>query len=341
MSIHLPKGQLVSQLQKVDSVDTHNYLESPCLPERKAEIIQTMCDKVDTNVPSDTKQALAELLQSYSDILSVDEFDLGQTGAVQHSIDTGDNRPFRQSLRPQARAHLPIIDQLITDMQQQGIIEPCQSEWASNLVLAKKKDGSIRFCVDYRKLNDLTKKDAYPLPRIDSCLDRLAGSVWFSTFDLRSGFHQVEMDPRDVNKTTFVCHRGTFRFPRMPFGLCNAPATFQRLMDMVMLGLNFETCLIYLDDIIVFSQYLTTHLQRLEALFSRLRTANLKLKPSKCALLQIEVSFLGFTISSEGVGTNPDKISAVTDWPTPQDLRQSRAFIGLCQYYRRFVPNFS
>ena len=138
-------------------------------------------------------------------------------------------------------------------MQTQGVIEPCQSELASNIVLVKKKDGSIRFFVDYRKLNDLTIKDAYPLPRIDTCLESLSGATWYSTFDLRSGFHQVAMKPEDANKTTFVCHRGTYRFRKMPFGLCNAPATFQRLMDLVMTGLNFETCLVYLDDIIIFS----------------------------------------------------------------------------------------
>ena len=195
--------------------------------------------------------------------------------------------------------------------------------------------------MDYRKLNDLTRKDAYPLPRIETCLDTLAGAAWYSTFDLRSGFHQVTVKPSDANKTTFICHRGTFRFPRMPFGLCNAPATFQRLMDTVLMGLNFEICLAYLDDIIVFSHDVQSHLKRLETLFQRLREANLKLKPSKCCLLQKRVAFLGYTISQAGVGTDPDKIAAVQNWPVPQNLRQCRAFVGLCQYYRRFVPDFS
>jgi len=170
-------------------------------------------------------------------------------------------------------------------MQQQGVIEPCNSEWASNVVLVKKKDGSVRFCVDYRRLNLLTKKDAYPLPRIDRCPDTLAGSVWYSTFDLRSGFHQVAMDPRDINKTTFVCHRGTFRYPKMPFGLCNAPASLQRLMDIVLTGLNYEICLAYLDDIILYSGDLATHLERLERLLSRLREANLKTQALKVPLV--------------------------------------------------------
>jgi len=154
-----------------------------------------------------------------------------------------------------------------------------------------KKDGSIRFCVDYHKLNLLTRKDVYPLPRIDTCLDTLSGAVWYSTFDLRSGFHQVKVNPRDVNKTTFTCHRGTFRFPRMPFGLCNAPATFQHLMDTVLMGLNCEICLAYLDDIIMFSKDLHSHLDRLLQLFQRLREAELKLKPSKCKIMYSSVAF--------------------------------------------------
>ena len=226
-AIHLQKGRFLSQLQQVLEVGAQELQTNTDRSQKAAKIIQEMCSKVDSSVPSDTRTALLELMTAYADVLSIDEYDLGRTGAVQHRIDTGDNRSSRQPLRPQARVHLPVIDQLLTDMQQHGVIEPCQSNWASNIVLIKKKDGSLRFCVDYRKLNDLTTKDAYPLPKIDSCLDRLAGSVWCSTFDLRSGFHQVEVDPRDVNKTTFICHRGTFRFPRMPFGLCNAPATFQ------------------------------------------------------------------------------------------------------------------
>jgi len=226
-------------------------------------------------------------------------------------------------------------------MQTQGVIEPCQSEWGSNIVLVKKKDGSVRFCVDYRRLNNLTQNDVYPLPRVETCLDTLSNAVWYKTFDLRSGFHQVPVNPRDVNKTTFVCHRGTYRFPKMPFGLCNAPATFQRLMGTALSGLNFEIWLAYLADIIVFSKELKSHLTRLTQLFEKLREANLKLKPSKCCLLQKKVAFLRYVISQEGVETDHGKIDAIINWPVPTNLMQSRAFVGLCQYYRRFVPNFS
>ena len=339
-TLGLRKGQTLTQLHTVDVVSAANRDRNDT-PDVAAQL-KTILDKVDHTVPARSRDQLQRLLESYNDVFSYSEFDLGQTDIVEHAINTDQNAPpFRQPLRPQPRAYLPIIDNLVDDMQRQGVIEPCQSDWASNIVLVKKKDGSIRFCVDYRQLNNLTKKDAYPLPRIDTCLDTLAGAVWYSTFDLRSGFHQVSVRPGDANKTTFTCHRGTFRFPRMPFGLCNAPATFQRLMDTVLAGLNFEICLVYLDDIMIFSRTLDEHLERLSKLFQRLRESNLKLKPSKCHLLQTQVTFLGYTVSKQGIGTDPEKIAAVRDWPTPANLRQCRAFIGLCQYYRRFVPNFS
>ena len=337
----LYRGQTISSLQVVNTLEDVAPPPPDDKGDRSAAIIADIVSRIDSSLPEDTRVELTDLLRSYHDVLSNDEFDLGCTNIVQHRIETGNNRPFRQPLRPQARAHLPVIDKLLQEMQEQGVVEPCQSEWASNIVLVKKKDGTVRFCVDYRKINNLTTKDAYPLPRIDTCLDTLAGAMWYSTFDLRSGFHQVAMDPRDVNKTTFVCHRGTFRFPRMPFGLCNAPATFQRLMDTVMAGLNFETCLVYLDDIIVFSHDLSSHFQRIRLLLERLRAANLKLKPSKCHMLQKRVSFLGFTVSQDGVGTELDKTATIENWPTPRTVRQSRAFVGLCQYCRRFVPKFS
>ena len=226
-------------------------------------------------------------------------------------------------------------------MKKQGLIEEAQSDWASNVVLAKKKDGSLRFCVDYRQLNLRTVKDTYPLPLIGSCLDALGGSKYFSTFDLRSGYHQVMLAPEDADKTTFLTRRGAFKFKVMPFGLTAAPATFQRLMDAVMSGVNFSICLIYLDDIIVFSKSLEEHLERLEIIFKRLETVNLKLKPSKCCLLKKEVNFLGHTVSSEGIGADPEKSRAIEQWPEPRSIKDVRVFLGLCSYYRKLVKDFA
>jgi hypothetical protein len=190
-------------------------------------------------------------------------------------------------------------------------------------------------------VNQVTRKDAYPLPRTDTCLDAMAGAQWFSTFDLRSSYHQLELEPNDRDKTTFICRDGSFRFITMPFGLCNAGATFQRLMDVIMAGLTFEASLVYLDDIIVYSSTLDQHMDRLVAVLHRLKNAGLKLKPSKCDVLRRSVEFLGHIVSAGVIGPHPQKIDAVAEWPPCENLRDLRAFLGLCGYYRKFVPGFS
>ena len=298
-------------------------------------------ERIDTSVSPEDRERLTRLLEQYSSVFSKGPSDMGLTDLVLHEIETGDNRPIRQALRPQPLTMLPVIDQHLSEMLEQKLIEPSRSEWASNVVMVKKKDGTLRFCVDYRKLNAATVKDVYPLPRIESCLDTLAGSCWFSTFDLRAGYHQVKLHPKDAHKTTFITRRGSFKFQVLPFGLCNAPATFERLMDLVMSGLNYEVLLVYLDDIIVFSTNLEAHFYRLEILFMRLAQAGLKLKPSKCHLLQREVAFLGHRVSGAGISTDPEKISAIESWPIPRNLREVRSFLGLCSYYRKYVQGFA
>ncbi|GFY18289.1 retrovirus-related Pol polyprotein from transposon 412 [Trichonephila clavipes] len=287
------------------------------------------------------KSSAERLFQEFKDVFSRNSSDIGHTTVTQHRIDTADHPPIKQHPRRLPFAKQEEVGTLLREMQENDIIEPSSSPWASPIVLVRKKDGSTRFCVDYRKLNDVTKKDSYPLPRIDDTLDTLSGHKWFSTLDLKSGYWQVEIHPEDREKTAFTSGQGLWQFKVMPFGLCNAPATFERLMETVLKGLTFEACLIYLDDVIIGGRTFEEHLQNIRKVLSKLSDANLKLNPSKCKFFQKEVNYLGHIISAEGVRTDPEKVSAVKNWKRPENLRELRSFLGLCTYYRKFVKGFS
>ena len=338
--VTLKKNQFISELNPVVEIEataSTNSMLSGALHESVEKLIQD----VDVQVTEAEQQKLRELLCEYRDVFSMSDLDLGTAAVVQHRIDTGNNHPVRQPLRRQPLTYIDVIDSQTQALLDAQVIEPAASEWSSNVVLVKKKDGSMRFCIDYRHLNERTIKDSYALPRIDECLDTLKGATWFTTLDLRSGYHQVAMDPKDADKTAFVTRRGMYKFKKMPFGLCNAGATFQRLMDVTLSGLRYESCLVYLDDILVFANDVESHLRRLQEVFERLRSVNLKLKPSKCTLLQRRVEFLGYVVSNNGLSADQLKVDAVETWPVPNKVRDVRSFLGLCSYYRKFIQGFA
>ncbi|GBO06588.1 Retrovirus-related Pol polyprotein from transposon 297, partial [Araneus ventricosus] len=219
------------------------------------------------------RTAVRKLLNEFQDLFSICNADVGRCNMTQHRINTGDHPPIKQYPRHLPLARKEEAEHLVKEMVENGIIEESSSPWASPIVLVKKKDGSTRFCVDYRKLNEITKKDSYPLPRIDDTLDALNGSQWFTTLDLKSGYWQVEVRPEDSEKTAFPTGQGLWQFKVMPFGLCNAPATFERLMETVLRGLPSEACLVYLDDIIIVGRTFEEHLKECEKSFNSLKQA--------------------------------------------------------------------
>ena len=216
------------------------------------------------------REKFLALLSHYADVMAMDNDDLGRTNILSHRIETNGARPIRQQARRVPLPHRERIQELLKDILRKEVISPSTSPWASPIVLVKKKDGSTRFCVDYRKVNEVTRKDAYPIPRVDDTLDTLAGSTWFTTLDLKSGYWQVEVAGEHREKTAFCTQEGLFEFNVMPFGLCNAPATFQRLMNSVLAGLQWTSCLVYIDDIIVVGRNFDEHLDNLQKVLKRL-----------------------------------------------------------------------
>ena len=287
-------------------------------------------------------QSLRELLHRYEHVFPAPGDPVtGQTKSVQHEIITKDARPVRCGPRRLAPAGLRKEQDCVQDMLTGGQIEPSDSPWASPVVLVTKKDGSTRFCVDYRRLNSLTVKDAYPLPRIDDSLRLLGNQQWFSTMDLASGYWQVAMSPEAKRKAAFVTNEGLFQFRVMPFGLCNAPATFKRLMDRVLCGMRWSSCLVYLDDVISFGKSVPEALGRLEEVLARLSDFGLQLKAKKCTFMQTEVAFLGHIVGRTGLACDTEKLSAVQNWHEPNRVKAVRQFVGFVGYYRRFANFFA
>ncbi len=298
-------------------------------------------DLSESALTAEQKGKLMDLLYKHSAVFAADNLDLGRTSVVQHRIDTGDAPPIKQRAYPIPQAQKALVKEHIDHMLEMGVIEPSVSPWASPIVIVKKHDGTDRFCVDFRKVNAVTKRDVYPLPVINEILELLGNATLFTSLDLMSGFWQVEIQPQDQEKTAFITCHGLYQFKIMCFGLCNAPATFQRLMDLVLSGLNWNSCLVYIDDILVFSRTFEDHLEDLEAVFLRLLQYGLKLKPKKCTFAKDSVPFLGHIISAEGIKPDPEKIKVIENYPPLASALDVQRFMGLTTYYRKFVEHFA
>lgn len=358
----LMEGSTVAFANKVVAVETvpireddwHDSLDIATLAENDdredASVVRSRTKELEINgirfnvgadLSASEEEVVRDLLSRNHKNFAKHAMDLGCCISQHHCINTGNSAPISQGPRRLSPAQRDLTMAMVSDLLKAKIITPSRSPWASPLVLVKKKDGSTRMCVDYRKLNAVTESDVYPLPRIDDALAALSGSKYFSTLDLVSGFHQIQMNPNDVAKTAFITQWGLYEYQRMPFGLKGAPATCQRVVDNIIAGIKYKTALVYMDDCVVFSKTFADHVFDLEEVFTRFAEANLKFKPKKCFFFGSAVAYLGHVVTEDGISPDPEKMEAVARFPAPRNLPELQSFLGLTSYFRKFIPNYS
>lgn len=292
------------------------------------------------------RECISKLCHKYRDIFYCDKLPLSFANQVKHNIRTTNEDPIY--IRPYR--HPPVVNQEIQKQVDKlladNVISDSYSPWSAPVHLVPKKldasgERKYRMVIDYRRLNEITVDDKYPLPNITDLFDKIGKAQYFSTIDLASGYHQIEVNEQDRAKTAFTTQSGHYEFKRMPFGLKTAPATFQRAMDNVLRGLQGIHCLVYLDDIIIFSSSLEEHAQKLQKVFDRLRETNLKVTLDKCEFIRKEVLYLGHTVTKNGLKPNDDKVKAVLNFPLPRTSTEIKSFLGLVGYYRKFIKDFA
>ena len=274
------------------------------------------------------------MLPCHLDIFAECDSDVGTTKITFHEKNTGDVPPFLQLVRrlPYGKIRAAVESEIVKLVYANNA-RASPYPWASPVVMGRKNDGGWRMCVDYRSLNSVMKFDCFPLPRLDEALDSFAGAIVFSSLDLAMTYHQVSVKLLDVKKTAFITHVNLFEMQKMPFGLCNASSTYQRLMAGVLKGLICRICLAYLDYVIVFSKKRSEHAADLRAVFDRIGSAGMKLKPSKCSLFDDQVLYLGHVISAACVSFDPAKLRVLADWTTPKMVRDMQSFFGFVNSY--------
>lgn len=315
-----------------------------CLPEdlsvcqvNGSRVIQSSSD-----LTKNQKNQLESLIERFKSLSWMSGTRLGRTNAIEHKIDTGDAEPVKQRHHNMSPYMLGHLNKELDQMLDLGVVRPSQSPWASPVLLVKKKNGDLRFCFDGRKLNSLTKRDAYPLPHVDHILSKLTGARYLSSIDLKSAFWQIPLEESSCEKTAFVVpSRGLFEFVVMPFGLNNAAQSQQRLMDQI-LGYSLEPFVfVYLDDIVIATPTFEKHTEVLNEVLKRLERANLTINFEKCEFCLPSLKYLGFLLDGEGLRTDPEKVSAMLNYPRPQTVTELKRFVGLVGWYRRFIPFYS
>ena len=334
--IMLRKHVQVGRLQEIDVNSITEYREDVKTEasknlerDKQKRSLKDLGIQIDNqNLTEEQRKHLVTFLECNTDSFALGLGDLPGTQEGYCHIETGNTPPIRQrAYRPSPQAREEISNQT-EDMLRHGIIVPSESPWASPCVLVKKKDGSMRFCVDFRKLNLHSVPQRWPIPLLTDvweCLSKSKSSV-FTTLDMRSGYFQIPMDEESRPKTAFVVQDGTYEYTRMPFGIQAGPAVFSRIMSHIFRGLTFKTMIVYIDDLMIFSPDFDTHMKSLQEVFDRLRNAGLKLHPKKCKFAQAEIIFLGHKINGEGVSVDEKKVEVVKTWPVPKNLKELQIF---------------
>ena len=351
--VEIKKGVPVARMVAANEVpkvtnlfSTEQKKKPPTLSETERQDL--LLEKLDLSGleawPQEQAEQARSLLKEYHDIFSLEKHDMGHTNATEHKIvlKDPDTPPFKECFCRIPPPQLDEVREHLKLMLDAGVIRPSNSPWCNAVVLVRKKDGSLHFCIDFRKLNSLTVKDSHLLPRICETLESLAGAAHFSTFDMNSGFWQVPMAEESKQYTAFTLgSMGLYECESMPFGLCNTPPTFQRLMQNCLGKLNLTYCLIYLDDVIVFSDMPDEHLWRMHVVFDCLREHGLKLKPSKCEVFKLEINYLAHHVSRKGVLPSKKNLESIAQCPPPDTYTKVKSFVGLIGHYRRFIKGFA
>ena len=318
----MPKPLPVTQLSKYD--------------------LRHVTQAIDSSVPPECRNKFKDLVQEYKNVFSKSEWDLGKCDAITHKIEVYPGaKPVKLPNRRMPLHYKQDLQDKLDVFLEKDLIAPCHSPYSAPAMLVPKKNGKLRLVIDYRQLNKQTIKSSWPIPSIEEIFDTLEGSSFFSTIDMSAGFYQVPMDTTSQNFTAFSTPFGSFKWLRMPMGLTGSPNTFQNLMENILVGLTWKSCVPYLDDCIIFSRTPEEHVSRLREVFQRFHNANLKINPAKCSFFQTKVQFLGHIVSKDGLQVDPEKVDVVKKFPIPKTQTEVKSFLGLASYYRRYVSNFA
>jgi len=341
--VYLPRNVVIGTAEPNNGVTECLSANNVTVTRKVRKLTEKQLNALDLNpnLKPTELMALQKLLKQYGDCFAYNHSDLGTCTLETFKIDTGSSPPIHCSPYRYSPKEKEIIKTQVAELLEAGIIEPSNSPWSSPVILVPKKNGKIRMVVDYRKLNHVTKKDVYPLTRIDDFIDSLNNASVFTSLDLYSGYHQCAIDEKDREKSAFIVPEGLYQYNKLSFGLCNAPAFFSRIMNNAMAGLTFNTVLVYLDDLVVPSKDFDNHLVKLEKVLKRIRFHNLSLNPEKCSFGYDSIKILGHVVDKSGVKPDPDKVSAVKNIAVPKTVFEARRFHGMASYYRKFCPNFS